>query len=134
MKSFFDEMVRAGVTKANVAYQNSYTTAIHRQKSRARSAAELITMPPEPASNSKSLVALRGVGKTFPSGTVALTGLDLDVRTGEFLSLLGPSGCGKSTALRIIAGLSEPTQARLNGPPARLKAKAGSASCSRSRR
>src|ERR1700726_3300373 len=56
------------------------------------------------------IVALRGVGKTFPSGTVALTGLDLDVREGEFLSLLGPSGCGKSTALRIIAGLAEPTQ------------------------
>src|SRR6202035_570213 len=56
------------------------------------------------------LVALRGVGKTFPSGTVALAGLDLDVRQGEFLSLLGPSGCGKSTALRIIAGLTEPTQ------------------------
>jgi NitT/TauT family transport system ATP-binding protein len=56
------------------------------------------------------IVALRGVGKTFPSGTVALAGLDLDVRQGEFLSLLGPSGCGKSTALRIIAGLTEPTQ------------------------
>ena len=67
-------------------------------------------MPPEPALTLNSLVALRGVGKTFPSGTVALTGLDLDVHTGEFLSLLGPSGCGKSTALRIIAGLSEPTQ------------------------
>jgi NitT/TauT family transport system ATP-binding protein len=67
-------------------------------------------MPPEPASTSKHLVALRGVGKTFPSGTVALTGLDLDIRDGEFISLLGPSGCGKSTALRIIAGLSEPTQ------------------------
>jgi NitT/TauT family transport system ATP-binding protein len=56
------------------------------------------------------IVALRGVGKTFPSGTVALADLDLDVRQGEFLSLLGPSGCGKSTALRIIAGLTEPTQ------------------------
>jgi len=67
-------------------------------------------MPLEPAPHSKPLVALRGVGKTFPSGTVALTGLDLDVRTGEFLSLLGTSGCGKSTVLRIIAGLSEPTQ------------------------
>jgi NitT/TauT family transport system ATP-binding protein len=41
---------------------------------------------------------------------VALGGLDLEVRNSEFLSLLGPSGCGKSTALRIIAGLSEPTQ------------------------
>ncbi len=56
------------------------------------------------------LVALRDVAKTFPTGTTALTGLDLEVRAGEFLSLLGPSGCGKSTALRIIAGLSEPTQ------------------------
>jgi NitT/TauT family transport system ATP-binding protein len=55
------------------------------------------------------LVTLRGVGKTFPSGTVALAGLDLTVRAGEFLSLLGPSGCGKSTALRIIAGLTEQT-------------------------
>jgi NitT/TauT family transport system ATP-binding protein len=56
------------------------------------------------------IVALRGVGKTFPGGTVALAGLDLDVRAGEFLSLLGPSGCGKSTALRMIAGLTVPTQ------------------------
>ena len=46
----------------------------------------------------------------FGTGTLALDGLDLDVRDGEFLSLLGPSGCGKSTALRIIAGLSEPTR------------------------
>jgi NitT/TauT family transport system ATP-binding protein len=55
------------------------------------------------------LVALHGVDKTFPNGTRALSGLDLDVRAGEFVSLLGPSGCGKSTALRIIAGLSEPS-------------------------
>src|SRR5579862_5619332 len=60
--------------------------------------------------SSAPIVALRGVGKTFPSGTVALAGLDLDVREGEFLSLLGPSGCGKSTALRIVAGLTEPTR------------------------
>ena len=59
--------------------------------------------------SSSALVALRGVAKTFPNGTQALAGLDLEVRQGEFLSLLGPSGCGKSTALRIVAGLSEPT-------------------------
>ncbi len=58
---------------------------------------------------SAPVVALRGVGKAFGSGTVALAGLDLDIRNGEFLSLLGPSGCGKSTALRIVAALSEPT-------------------------
>jgi NitT/TauT family transport system ATP-binding protein len=66
-------------------------------------------MSPSAASPSDPVVALRGVGKTFPSGTQALAGLDLEVREGEFLALLGPSGCGKSTALRIIAGLSEPT-------------------------
>jgi NitT/TauT family transport system ATP-binding protein len=64
---------------------------------------------PAPAASSASVVSLRGVGKTFPNGTAALAGLDLDVRQGEFLSLLGPSGCGKSTALRIIAGLTEPS-------------------------
>jgi NitT/TauT family transport system ATP-binding protein len=56
------------------------------------------------------VVSLRGVGKTFANGVVALDRLDLDVRPGEFLSLLGPSGCGKSTALRIVAGLSEPSR------------------------
>jgi NitT/TauT family transport system ATP-binding protein len=59
---------------------------------------------------SPPVVSLRGVGKQFSTGTLALDGLDLDVRDGEFVSLLGPSGCGKSTALRIIAGLSEPSR------------------------
>src|SRR3954447_10416542 len=62
------------------------------------------------------IVSLRGVGKLFGTGTLALDGLDLDVREGEFLSLLGPSGCGKSTALRIIAGLSEPTRGTVAWP------------------
>jgi NitT/TauT family transport system ATP-binding protein len=60
--------------------------------------------------SSPPIVTLRGIGKTFGTGTRALDGLDLDVHAGEFLSLLGPSGCGKSTALRIIAGLSEPSR------------------------
>ncbi|MSP44748.1 MAG: ABC transporter ATP-binding protein [Xanthobacteraceae bacterium] len=60
--------------------------------------------------SSSPIVSLRGVGKLFGTGTLALDGLDLDVRRGEFLSLLGPSGCGKSTALRIVAGLSEPSR------------------------
>ena len=65
------------------------------------------------------LVVLRGVGKTFPTGTLALSGLDLTVRAGEFVSLLGPSGCGKSTALRIVAGLSEPSAGAVEWPPSR---------------
>ena len=63
---------------------------------------------PETAPAASPIVALRGVGKRFPNGVVALAGFDLAVRPGEFLTLLGPSGCGKSTALRIVAGLSEP--------------------------
>src|SRR5690348_5262207 len=55
------------------------------------------------------IVSLRGVGKRFPSGLEALSGIDLTVVRGEFLSLLGPSGCGKSTLLRIVAGLTPPT-------------------------
>jgi NitT/TauT family transport system ATP-binding protein len=54
-------------------------------------------------------VSLRGVTKTYDSGVLALGPIDLEVRKGEFVSLLGPSGCGKSTALRLIAGLSAPT-------------------------
>jgi len=56
------------------------------------------------------LAAFRRVAKSFPNGVTALDGLDFTVRAGEFLSLLGPSGCGKSTALRLLAGLAEPSQ------------------------
>ena len=73
-------------------------------------------MMSDPASTSAAIVSLRAVGKTFDSGTVALAGLDLDVRAGEFVSLLGPSGCGKSTALRIVAGLSEPSAGTVAWP------------------
>jgi NitT/TauT family transport system ATP-binding protein len=68
------------------------------------------------ASSHAPIVALSGVGKTFANGVEALDGLDFTVRAGEFVSLLGPSGCGKSTALRIIAGLSEPTRGRVEWP------------------
>jgi NitT/TauT family transport system ATP-binding protein len=61
-------------------------------------------------------VSLRAVGKRYANGVVALDRLDLDVRPGELVSLLGPSGCGKSTALRIIAGLSEPTRGEVIWP------------------
>ncbi len=80
-------------------------------------------MPPANTSHPDPLVALREVGKTFANGTRALAGLDLEVRAGELVALLGPSGCGKSTALRIIAGLSAPTQGAVEWPPAAAPAK-----------
>ncbi len=55
------------------------------------------------------VVTLDRVVKRFANGTLALDQLDLAIRSSEFVSLLGPSGCGKSTALRLIAGLGEPT-------------------------
>jgi NitT/TauT family transport system ATP-binding protein len=64
----------------------------------------------------EAIVSLRNVGKTFESGTTALDKFDLDVRDGEFVSLLGPSGCGKSTALRIIAGLSAASAGTVEWP------------------
>jgi NitT/TauT family transport system ATP-binding protein len=58
-------------------------------------------------------VALEGVGKRFgegPAAVQAVTGIDLTVAPGEFVSLIGPSGCGKSTLLRIVANLIEPSE------------------------
>jgi len=58
------------------------------------------------------VVEARGLGKTFGSGeetTEALRGIDLDIASGDFVSLIGPSGCGKSTLLRLIGDLVSPT-------------------------
>ena len=54
-------------------------------------------------------VAFEGVTKRF-GDVVAVSDLTLEIRDREFLVLLGPSGCGKSTALRMIAGLEDPTE------------------------
>src|SRR5205085_155227 len=55
-----------------------------------------------------SKLILRGIEKRY-GDVAAVAGLDLDLREGEFVSLLGPSGCGKTTTLRMIAGFIEPT-------------------------
>jgi NitT/TauT family transport system ATP-binding protein len=82
-------------------------------------------VPVEPSKSGTPVVALHGVGKSFANGVVALERLDLEVWPGEFVSLLGPSGCGKSTALRIIAGLSEPTRGKVEWVEAQAAYAAG---------
>lgn len=57
-------------------------------------------------------VSLRGLEKRFGAVT-AVAGIDLDIRDGEFFSMLGPSGSGKTTVLRMIAGFEAPTSGRV---------------------
>ncbi|SHM47337.1 ABC transporter ATP-binding protein [Roseibium suaedae] len=64
----------------------------------------------------RPLVRLSGVSKVFSNGTTALQNMTMDIRQGEFISLLGPSGCGKSTVLRIIAGLGDPSSGTIEWP------------------
>ncbi len=64
------------------------------------------TTSPAPA------VRLEGISKHY-GDVVAVEGIDLDVRDGEFFSMLGPSGSGKTTTLRMIAGFEQPTTGRI---------------------
>ena len=72
----------------------------------------------------QTVVRLTGVEKSFelPSGSLmtAVTGIDLEIVPGEFVSLIGPSGCGKSTLLRLIGDLIRPSAGSLtiNDKPA----------------
>ena len=56
---------------------------------------------------------LQSVQKVYDNGYRAVNGIDLDVKDGEFFTLLGPSGCGKTTTLRMIAGLETPSAGRI---------------------
>jgi len=65
------------------------------------------------------LVRFRGVQKTYDGAHLVVRGLDLDIRRGEFLTLLGPSGSGKTTTLMMLAGFESPTAGdiELDGKP-----------------
>ena len=79
---------------------------------------------PSPGAPGEPIVRLRGVDKVFGRAgqptTTALQQIELDIRKGEFVSLIGPSGCGKSTLLRVIGDLVSPTRGEVtvNGKPA----------------
>jgi NitT/TauT family transport system ATP-binding protein len=64
----------------------------------------------------ETVLKFRNVSKTFRSdrgSVVALDSLSLDVRDGEFLTIVGPSGCGKSTLLNILVGLELPSEGEI---------------------
>jgi NitT/TauT family transport system ATP-binding protein len=86
-----------------------------------------LTLVGQEATASQPKVWVRDVSLSYPSGKgdrlLALDGIDLKVRAGEFLCIVGPSGCGKSTLLHIVTGLHRPTSGsvmvddkRVDGP------------------
>mgnify|MGYP002039920526 CR=1 FL=1 len=60
-------------------------------------------------SSSDILVSFRGVQKSYDGENLIVKDLNLDIRKGEFLTLLGPSGSGKTTSLMMLAGFETPT-------------------------
>jgi putative ABC transport system ATP-binding protein len=73
-------------------------------------------------SNGTYLVRMEGVKKIFYTDEVethALSGINLEIKKGEYVSIAGPSGCGKSTLLSILGLLDTPTEGKywLNGTP-----------------
>ena len=78
-----------------------------------------------PATSSRVRITTRQLSKIFDVGgsqMTAVDGVDLDIREGEFISLLGPSGCGKSTVLNMIAGLVPATAGTIRLDGEELKA------------
>jgi len=70
----------------------------------------------DPSCSTTTEILLEGLEHRYRAETqdvLALTGIELAIRRGEFIVLLGPSGCGKTTLLRIIAGLIQPTAGRV---------------------
>ncbi len=58
-------------------------------------------------------ISVEHLSKRYPSGTLALSDVNLDIGEGEFVAVVGPSGCGKSTLLRILAELDTATDGRV---------------------
>jgi spermidine/putrescine transport system ATP-binding protein len=67
-----------------------------------------VTIESPPPTAQRGAISLRGITRIFAGSIPAVDHVDLDIRAGEFFTLLGPSGCGKTTMLRMIAGFETP--------------------------
>jgi NitT/TauT family transport system ATP-binding protein len=82
--------------------------------------ADAVERQEAPASDVGPLLRVTGLGKRYSqAGAAALTGVTFDVVEGELLAIVGPSGCGKTTLLRLLCGLTQPTEGTvlLDGRP-----------------
>ncbi|MCV3743868.1 ATP-binding cassette domain-containing protein [Ureaplasma sp. ES3154-GEN] len=61
----------------------------------------------------KTILHLRNISKSYDDGFTAVNNFDLEIKKGEFVTLLGPSGCGKTTVLKMIAGFEQPTHGKI---------------------
>ena len=74
------------------------------------------TLPPERTQPIENAVRVRNVIKRYEMGDVtveALRGVNMEIRRGEYISIVGPSGSGKSTLFNMIGGLDKPTEGRV---------------------
>lgn len=65
----------------------------------------------------QTAIAMKGVGKTYRTDrieTIALSEVDLDIKSGEMVSIMGPSGCGKSTLLNLMGLLDAPSEGEVS--------------------
>src|SRR5262249_46278188 len=99
-------IARPGMTNKSAKFRmaSDHTTATRPQ-----------TVRSPVGTDAERVISVRNVAHRFSAGdaarnVLALDNISLDVRRGEFLTLLGPSGCGKSTLLNIIGGLIQPTE------------------------
>ncbi|MBO5509191.1 MAG: ATP-binding cassette domain-containing protein, partial [Lachnospiraceae bacterium] len=60
-----------------------------------------------------NIIELKSITRRFEDGFTAVEDFNLEVKRGEFVTLLGPSGCGKTTTLRMIAGFEIPTEGQI---------------------
>jgi NitT/TauT family transport system ATP-binding protein len=72
------------------------------------------TTPAGPAPDLEPLLQLSDVRYSYPTGLLALGGVDLALHPGEIVAVVGPSGCGKSTMLSLVSGLAAPTGGQIS--------------------